>query len=162
MDEYAEAARRIQYGSEAEATEALKALTSRAGQQQQSLTLQQVADFVEFREATKWATDEFGDLLGDPIMRGAFANREREMRAAGDNRSYRDIYTEIGSNLRDWIKAKTPAPVVQPAAETREQRKSRIVTIPTAASRQEVSPTPKEPTPSEIVEAMRRARTRSK
>lgn len=163
VDQFAEVARRIQYGSEAEAAEALKSLYAQASSsgQPQTVTMQQVSDFIEFREATRWATEQFGDLLGDPIMRGAFAQREREIRATGDTRPYRDIYGQIGGELREWLKTKTPAEAAAQPTQTREERKARVVTIPTAASRQAVPTQPKEPTPSEIVEQIRRARQRS-
>jgi hypothetical protein len=158
-DQYAEVARKIQYGSEAEASEAIKALVTHASTsgQSQAVTMQQVADFIEFRDATRWASEQYADLLGDPIMRGAFAQREREIRTAGDSRPYRDIYGQIGTELREWLHQKAPS--AQPA-QTREERKARVVTIPSAASRQATPNEPKEPTPSEIVEQIRQARLR--
>lgn len=162
VDAFAEAARQIQYGSESEATAALKGLVSQAARSGQSeqLTLQQVSDFLEFRDATRWASEQYGDLLGDPIMRAAFANKERDMRAAGDSRPYREMYEEIGTELRNWLAVKTTPVAEEKAPQTREERKARIVTIPTAAARQPAPPEEREPSTAELIDQMRRARQR--
>ena len=156
-DLYGQVAQAIQYGSESEAKEALKNLVKQAATkgQPQELTLNQVQDFLEFRDATAWLNDEYKDVVGDPILKGAFEKQEREMRTAGDARPYRQIYTEIGENLRGWLKGKTPEP---PVAETKLERKAKVVTIPSASARQVAPDQPQEPTPSQLVEGMRKAR----
>jgi len=160
-DLYGQVAQAIQYGSESEAKEALKNLVQQAATkgQPQELTLAQVQDFIEFRDATAWLNDEYKDVVADPILKGAFEKQEREMRTAGDARPYREIYAEIGENLRGWLKEKIPPQ--PPVAETKLERKAKVVTIPSASARQVAPDQEPEPTPSQLVEGMRKARKQS-
>lgn len=155
-DFFIQAVKKIQYGSETEAAEAMKTLVSQAAQagRPRELTLQQVQDFIDFREATKWAFDEYKDLLSDPVLRTAFAESERALRAKGDSRPYREIYQEIGTGLRGWLKDKIPAP----SPQTKVERKASVVNIPSAATRQQAPQPQKEPTPTDVIAEMRKAR----
>jgi hypothetical protein len=162
-DAFAKAVKAIQYGSEAEAGVVLKDLitkAARAGQPEQ-LTLDRVAEMLDFRDATRWAHDEYKDILGDPKLKALFSTEEKRLRAAGDMRPYRDVYKDIGDGLREWKKGLAPAPA-QPdkgtVRDTVRERKASIVTIPSAAARQPTAPQTKEPTPSETIDKMRAAR----
>ncbi len=162
---FTEAVKKIQYGSEAEAAATLKDLITKAAASGQSeqLTLDRVAEMLDFREATQWANGEYKEILGDPKLRTLFVSEEKRLRAAGDMRPYREIYTDIGNGLREWLKGKTPSQTQQTEAEKtalqkRQERKSSVVTIPSAAARQTPAPQPKEPTASEVVDQMRKAR----
>lgn len=156
-DSFITAAKAIQYGSEAEAVQALKTLVSQAATsgQPEGLTRAQVEEFLDFREATKWAHDEYKDIFGDPKLKQLFIQEEKRLRAAGDVRPYRDVYAEIGNGLREWRTSLAP----EPKTGSRQERKATVVTIPTAsAQRQLEKPQPKVPSPSEIIESMRKAR----
>lgn len=159
-DHFINAVKAIQYGGEAEASKALKDLIAEAGKAGKSpeLTLNEVGEYLEFREATKWAHDEYKDILGDPKLKTLFSSEEKRLRAAGDMRPYREVYKDIGDGLKEWLKEKTPAPAPQPKDQTRHERKASVVVIPTAAARQPAPTQPKELSPSEVVDRMRKAR----
>ncbi len=162
---FTEAVKKIQYGSEAEAAATLKDLITKAAAQGQSeqLTLDRVAEMLDFREATQWAHGEYKEIFGDPKLRTLFGSEEKRLRAAGDMRPYREIYKDIGDGLNQWRKehGSSPAPKVETeknVIQQRQERKASVVTIPTAAARQPGAPQTKEPTPSDIVDSMRKAR----
>ena len=160
-DRFIETVKKVQYGGEAEAGQALKDLISEAVKAGKSpeLTLNEVGEYLEFREATKWAHDEYKEILGDQKLKTLFSSEEKRLRAAGDMRPYRDVYSDIGNGLREWLKEKAPAPAQEPKKElTRQERKASVVVIPTAAARQPAPTQPKEPTPSEVVDRIRAAR----
>lgn len=160
-DNFISAVKAIQYGSEAEAAGALKTLiaTAATSGQPEGLTVAQANELLDFREATKWAHDEFKDVLGDQRLKSLFVSEEKRLRAAGDMRPYREIYTDIGNGLREWKTGLAPAPT--PPDLSRQQRKATIVNIPTAAARQAAPQQVKEPTPSDVVDSMRKARHQS-
>jgi hypothetical protein len=160
-DALAKAAHAVQYGSEAEARDALAGLVEAAASKGKTLTHTDVLELLDYRDARKWAETEYKDVLGDPKLRTLFVSSEREKRAAGDGRPYRDLYQDIGNGLREWAKGIAPAPAPQPGTGTREDvkaRKTTIVTVPTAAARQPTPEEPKVPTPSETIAQMRAAR----
>jgi hypothetical protein len=157
-DHFIDAVKKIQYGSEAEASQALKGLISEAAKtgKPAELTLNEVGEYLEFREATKWAHDEYKEILGDPKLKTLFSSEEKRLRAAGDMRPYRELYTDIGNGLTEWLKGKAPA---APAKDlSRQERKASVVVIPSAAARQPAPTQPKEPSPSEVIDRMRKAR----
>lgn len=156
-DGFISAAKAIQYGTEQEAVAALKTLVSQAASsgQDDSLTREQVAEFLDFREATKWANDEFKDILGDPKLKSLFVQEEKRLRAAGDTRPYREIYTEIGNGMREWKSGLNPKPA---APADRQQRKASVVTIQSASGRVPAPAQPKEPSTSDVIAQMRAAR----
>ena len=160
-DRFIETVKKVQYGGEAEAGQALRDLISEAVKAGKSpeLTLNEVGEYLEFREATKWAHDEYKEILGDQKLKTLFSSEEKRLRAAGDMRPYREVYSDIGNGLREWLKEKAPAPAQEPKKDlTRQERKASVVVIPTAAARQPAPTQPKEPTPSEVVDRIRAAR----
>lgn len=158
-DALAKAAKAIQYGSEAEAKEALAGLIEAAGAKGKPLTQTDVLELLEYSDAKKWVEGEFKDVLADPKMRKLFVDTEKEKRAAGDGRPYRELYQEIGVELRDWKKAMAPPASTTTATRADVQaRKTAIVQVPTTASRQPAPQTVKEPSPSDVIDKMRQAR----
>jgi hypothetical protein len=160
-DALAKAAHAVQYGSEAEAKDALAGLIDAAASKGKTLTHTDVLELLDYRDARKWAETEYKDVLGDPKLRTLFVSTEREKRAAGDGRPYRDLYQDIGNGLREWAKGIAPTPAPQPGTGTREEvkaRKTTVVSVPTAAARQTPPQEPKVPTPSETIAKMREAR----
>lgn len=158
-DRFIETVKKVQYGGEAEAGQALKDLISEAVKAGKSpeLTLNEVGEYLEFREATKWAHDEYKEILGDPKLKTLFSSEEKRLRSAGDVRPYREVYSDIGNGLREWLKEKAPGPT-QAKDLTRQERKASVVVIPTAAARQPAPTQPKELSPSEVVDRMRKSR----
>lgn len=156
----AKVAKAIQYGSEAEAAGALSELISAAASKGQTLTQNDVLELLDYRDARQWAETEYKDVLGDPKLRQLFVAEEKRIRAAGDARPYREVYEEIGTGLRDWKTSFAPAPAPQPGTGRADVRtkKTTVVSVPVASGRQP-APTPtKEPTQSEIIESIRKAR----
>jgi hypothetical protein len=163
-DALAKAAHAVQYGSEAEAKDALAGLIEAAASKGKTLTQADVIELLDYRDARQWAETEYKDVLGDPKLRTLFVSTEREKRAAGDGRPYRELYQEIGSGLREWAKGITTATASQPGTGTREDvkaRKTTVVSVPTAAARQPAPQETKVPTPSETIAKMREARHQS-
>jgi hypothetical protein len=162
-DALAKAAHAVQYGSEAEARDALAGLVEAAASKGKTLTHTDVLELLDYRDARKWAETEYKDVLGDPKLRTLFVSTEREKRAAGDGRPYRDLYQDIGNGLREWAKgiAPTPAPSGTGTREEVKARKTTVVSVPTAAARQTPPQEPKVPTPSETILKMREARHQS-
>lgn len=162
---FTEAVKKIQYGSEAEAAATLKDLitkAARAGQPEQ-LTLDRVAEMLDFRDATRWAHEEYKDILGDPKLKALFATEEKRLRAAGDMRPYRELYKDLGDGLREWKKGLAPASAApqQTAGTSRQalhERKASVVVVPSAAAKREAPPPTKESSPSEVIDQMRKAR----
>lgn len=158
--DYVETVKKVQYGTPEEASAALKSLVAKAATsgQSETLTMAHVSEMLDFREANQWAHDEYKDILGEPKLKALFVQEEKRLRAAGDNRPYRELYEEIGTGLRSWRDGLKPTPQTTNSAETRQERKSRIVTVKQAQARPP-APTPtKEPTPSDIIDKMRQAR----
>jgi hypothetical protein len=162
-DALAKAAKAIQYGTEAEARDALAGLMRHAESGGKALTIDDVQEFINHRDAKQWAEGEYKDILGDQKLRTLFVNEERRIRAAEakgerEPKSYRDLYEEIGTGLRDWKKAFTPPASQGTGREDVKARKTTVVSVPAAAARQ---PAPTETTPpssSDIVSSMRKAR----
>ena len=75
-------------------------------------------------------------------------------------RPYRELYSDIGNGLREWLKTATPSqPAPTNTREARHERNASVVQIPAAAARQQPAQTQqKEPSPSEVVDRMRKAR----
>lgn len=170
----------VQFGSKEQAAAAIaeirrrdsSAVTTEGLQQFMSAQLPKLVDRqLEFREATRFVQDEYGDLLGDPYLKQMFFWKEDQMRKAGDTRGYIDLYKDIGEGLRKHFnRAKAPgsAPVAPtsnaaPAAPTRDQRLAAKAAAPAAPKLASArldggAGLPKPKTREEIIEGMRRSR----
>jgi hypothetical protein len=156
----AKLAKTLQYGSEAEAASALKEVIQAAEARGQTLTQNDVIELLDYRDARQWAEGEYKEILGDPKLRTLFVAEEKRMRAAGDGRPYREVYEEIGNGLRDWRKTFAPPPVPPTGAgrDDVKAKKTAVISVPVAAARLPEKLQPKEPTQSEIIEGIRKAR----
>jgi hypothetical protein len=170
----------VQFGSKEQAAAAIaeirrrdsSAVTTEGLQQFMSAQLPKLVDRqLEFREATRFVQDEYGDLLGDPYLKQMFFWKEDQMRKAGDTRGYIDLYKDIGEGLRKHFnRAKAPgsSPVAPtsnaaPAAPTRDQRLAAKAAAPAAPKLASArldggAGLPKPKTREEIIEGMRRSR----
>lgn len=140
-DDDAALARAIQLGSDDEARAAISKLRNSGRVDDQSIT-SMIDARIEFREAASWVQSTYKDLLEDPVLGGIFMQKEAEARAAGDKRSYRDLYTEIGDGLRKWKEGLVPK---QDTTQDKNDRKANLTVIPTAnakapINRDEVDP----------------------
>jgi hypothetical protein len=149
----------IQYGSEEEATEALKKLRTSDGGNK-GLTVEEAAHLIDertaFQSAVQWYRTEAKDIASDPNLHQLFLAKESTKRKAGDNRPYLELYGEIVKEIQEWKGGLVPK---QDPLKDKRDRKSQAAPHPTsAASRQPAPQTPKEPTPSEVIAKMQAAR----
>lgn len=162
----------IQFGSREQAANAIKLLASRGAvnpEQIVRLAQQKAADEVAFQDALKFVQSEYGDILGRDHLKRFFFAEENRLRASGDRRTYRELYKQIGDDIRKEFGISAPSttqqPAVQSAAPTataagRQELKARTPTPPrTAAARlAAVEETTKAKTPSEIIAQMQERR----
>jgi hypothetical protein len=134
-DDDAALARAIQLGSDDEARAAIGKLRNSGRVDDQSIT-SMIDARIEFREAAAWVQSTYKDLLEDPVLGGIFMQKEAEARAAGDKRSYRALYTEIGDGLRKWKEGLVPK---QDTTQDKNDRKATVTVIPTANARAPVN-----------------------
>lgn len=148
----------LEHGDEAQKTEAVRQLRGR----EQSATPEQIAqiatanvlDRVDFQTAAEWFVNEYKEIQQDPYLLQLAALKESQMRNSGDQRPRKELYREIGDELRKW---KGGAVAVTSLEQKREQ-KAEITNLPTASVRKEAPAAPKAATPSDIIEQMRKAR----
>lgn len=172
-----ELANAIQYGTKEEGAAAIKQLRSSG----RAVTPEQVMGFMTqnldrmverrlaFREAAQFAQDEYGDLLAEPMIRNLWFAEENRRRAPrerggeGNMKPYKELYVEIGEELRKQLNR--PKPVrAKPEGESlqarREDKAKGPRSVPTVAGGR-VPPAnaePREPTHKEVLDGMRRAR----
>lgn len=156
QDEAVQLARAIQYGTEDEAAAVIKLLQQQGREQATpeqiaQLIDAQVKETIEVREAFKVFAAEYPEIQQDPHLGALAIQMEGIARSNGDKRPHKELYTSIGEHLRQWRGVKTPA-------EDKQTRKESIQAIPIASGRRPAPDTPKEPSPSDIVNDMRKAR----
>ncbi|HKR43367.1 MAG TPA: hypothetical protein VJU59_27410, partial [Paraburkholderia sp.] len=134
-DDDAALARAIQLGSDDEARAAISKLRNSGRVDDQSIT-SMIDQRIEFRESAAWAQSEYKDLFSDPLLKSFFLQKETEARQAGDKRSYRDLYKEIGDDLRKWKEGLVPK---QDPTQDKNDRKASLTVIPTANAKAPVN-----------------------
>lgn len=166
-----ELAEAIQFGTKEQAAEAIRALRARSSE---PLSPEKIGEFVrnqigdldrrmddrlEFREAAKFVQEEYGDLLSDSYLSQIFFSEENRRRQAGSQLPYRDLYKEIGDELRSHFNR--PKPSTATSTDTRKAAKRNAATPPQPASVRlaRVDGDAEKPkTPSEIISSMAAAR----
>lgn len=154
--------KKIQYGSEDEAADALLEYGKKMAVmgQSQSLTQAELNNLLDLRDAQKYVRSEFPEVLQDQKLKVVFEATVNQKLAAGDNRSYQEICKDAVEEVRQWrapAEAKPTPPAGGPRSQA-QQRKQNIVVIPAAQARQPAPPQTKEPTPSDVIAKMREAR----
>lgn len=165
----ADLANELQFGTPEQAATAIAELRTRGAvtpEQVQAFASQQARvaakDELQFQDALKHVQTEYADLLGNAYLKDLFFLKENQLRAAGDRRAYRDLYTYIGDDLRKAFNlpkraADLPAQPTPPGTvAARQARKQELPPVPrTAATRlAESAATTKAPSPSEIIASM--------
>jgi hypothetical protein len=157
--------KKIQYGSEDEAAEALAEYGTKMAALGQSgrLTETELLNILDLREAQKFVKTNYADVMGDDNLKDLFVAKVNKRLAAGDARPYQDICKETGDELRTWRGAPPKADPIPPKGQDGSraavlQRKTSTVQVPSAAARLPEKTQPKEPTQSEIIEKIRKAR----
>lgn len=133
--DYKQIVKTIQYGDEDEAAEALQTLIdqgrSSEATQEKPLTRDELTAFLSEKQAFDQAVAEFQkppeengykDLWDDPILRDMVIRKEAEKRDAGDTRPYGELFTEIGSEIREWLDGKTGKSTASQGLKDRQEK----------------------------------------
>lgn len=164
----------IQYGTKEQAAQAIGMLRS-ASQSPDAIAQltanlpKAISDQLAFHEGAKFAQDEYGDLLADPYLQQMFFMRENHLRQTGgvdgrgDTRPYKELYKEIGDDLRSHFnRPKTTPATITEAPKTREEKVAAKAAAPAApklaSARMEAAAEKKPPTREEIIAKMQAAR----
>lgn len=101
----------------------------------------------------------FNDVWSDPLFQAQFERRESELRAAGDKRPYRELYSAIAKELRDWRDQFISKHVPKTGLEDRDSLKAKTGVVRGAGGKVPATPLVSAPkSHEEKIEAMRRAR----
>ena len=149
----AELAKALQYGTEDDAVQAIKALQGRNMATPDQIAMM-VDERVKFQNAVEWFQSEYSEINQDPYLQQIAVNAEAQKRAQGDQRPFKELYKEIGDEIMAW-RAKIAPPK---ALADKQARKASVQTIPSASVRQTPSEPEKPESASDVVEQMRRAR----
>lgn len=148
----------LEHGDENQKTEAVRQLRERepyaTPEQIAAAATSQVLDTVDFRSSAEWFMSEYKDIASDPYLMTLAANEELRLRNAGDRRTRREMYRDIGDSLRQWRGGSAAATTL----EEKKQAKATITNLPTASARKQAPEQPKPKTPSDIIEDMRKRR----
>ena len=116
-------------------------------------TTKKVLDNVDFQAASEWFFNEYSDIAKDPYLLHLAGVAEDKARQSGDYRPRKELYKEIGNDLRKWRGGNT----VQ-TLEEKKELKSNIVNLPSASVKKSTPAEAKPQTTSDIIENMRKAR----
>lgn len=147
----------LEHGTTEQKAYAISLIRGRSNATPEQLTDQvasRVLDTVDFRNSAEWFSTEYKDIVDDPYLLQLASMAEDKARAVGDNRSRRELYKEIGDNLRKW-KGGTTAPA---SFEAKKEQKSTIVNLPTASIKKSAPEPQKAKSTSDVIEDMRKAR----
>lgn len=107
----------------------------------------------EFKNAVSRFQQEYPDIYEDHRLMAVVAAEEQRLRNEGDERTYWEIYNEIGKNVREWHSPTSGG------LDAKKEKKKSIdnITGSNAPSNKQQAYRPK--TQSEIIEEMRKARS---
>ena len=154
--------RAIQMGTEDEAMEAIEKLQARP-----SVSADDVARTVDerltFNDAVSRFQKDYKDLAEDPVLLNIVLQRDKELIAQGDKRSYWERYEDIGNSVRTWkeglTKAATPEP--EKPVSDKQARKASASAVPQGAGTKApaaVQDEDREETSAEIISKMAKSR----
>jgi hypothetical protein len=146
----------LEHGDEAQKAYAVSQMRGRDTTTPDELirqTTQKVLDNVDFQTASEWFLTEYSDIAKDPYLFQLAGMAEDKARANGDNRPRKELYKEIGNDLRKWKGGNT----VQ-TLEEKKELKANIVNLPSASVKKSTPAEAKPETPSDVIERMRKAR----
>lgn len=156
--------RAIQMGTEDEAMEAIEKLQ---GRNVPSVSADDVARTVDerltFNDAVSRFNKDYKDLAEDPVLLNIVLQRDKELIAQGDKRSYWERYEDIGNSVRTWkeglTKAATPEP--EKPVSDKQTRKASAPAVPQGAGTKApavVQDEDREETSAEIISKMAKSR----
>lgn len=150
--------RAIQMGTEDEALTAIRKLKAGPSFTKDDVT-KTVDERLNFNQAANHFKEQYKDLMEDPVLRQMVVNRDQELLNAGDKREFLERWSDIGNNVRSWrdglVKANSKDPLDDKRAR-KAQAANPIKTADVKAAKTEEDD--KEPTPSEIISQIAKAR----
>lgn len=147
----------LEHGSEEQKAYAVKMLRGRETATPEQITQiaeRNILDKLDFMESSKWFSTEFKEIVSDPYLLQLASVAEDKARANGDTRPRKELYQEIGENLRKWRGGVTTN------FEDKKEQKSKIVNLPSASVKKSAPAAEKPKTTSDIIEEMRKSRGR--
>jgi hypothetical protein len=160
-------ARALQVGTEEEALAAVRKIREQASARP-SFTKDDVFRTIDerltFKDAITAFRTEYSDIAKDPLLWKLATERDMELLRDGDPRSYAERFTDIGNELRSWVKSMQPVepPAPPPNLEpSKDEKKATMPRVPTPASRKAAAPAPeddKEESTAEVIANIAKAR----
>lgn len=150
----------LEHGTEEQKAYAISLLRGRGDTTQEDLqkvkqeAVKTVLDTVDFRDASQWFLSEYKDIASDPYLIQLASVAEDKARASGDQRTRKELYKQIGDDLRKWKGGITPAQ----SMEEKKEQKSKIINLPAASVKKSTPAEAKPKTTSDIIEEMRKKR----
>lgn len=139
--------RAIQMGSEEEATAALRKLREQASARpsiSQDDVYRTIDERLNFNTAIRQFEKDFADIAGDERLYNLARQKDEELLASGDKRSYSERYAEIGNEIRAWISKVAPKPKEDPSVLEDKLAKKAAAPKPPQAASKKVTPPPAE------------------
>ena len=142
-------ARALQMGTEEEAIAAVRKIRVQASARP-SIQLDDVNRTIDerltYKDAITAFSREYEDIWKDPMLKQLALAKDTEMLENGDDRSYADRYTEIGNELRTWVKSKVPEAKTEESKsqeetlKAKEEKKAALPRAPVPASKKTEAP----------------------
>ena len=155
--------RAIQMGTEEEAMAAIEKLQSRPPSVSADDVARTVDERLTFNDAVSKFQKDYKDLADDPVLLNIVLQRDKELIAQGDKRSYSERYEDIGNSVRSWKEglAKTATPEPEKPVSDKQTRKASAPVVPQGAGTKApaaVQDEEREETPAEIISKMAKSR----
>jgi type I site-specific restriction endonuclease len=162
-DERRALVRAIQMGTEDEAMAAIEKLQGRTPSVSADDVARTVDERLTFNDAVSRFQKDYKDLADDPVLLNIVLQRDKELIAQGDKRSYQERYEDIGNSVRTWkeglTKAATPEP--EKPVSDKQTRKASAPAVPQGAGTKApaaVNDEDKEEFVGDVISAMAKAR----
>ena len=143
----------LEHGTEEQKSYAVKLLRGRSDATPEEIeerAMNKALDAMDFKTASEWFLEEYGDIAKDPYLGQLAANAEANMRDKGDDRPRKELYKAIGDDLRKWRGG-----VTSTTLEEKSEKKSTIQNLPSASMKKEAPKQDKPRGPSDIINDMR-------
>jgi hypothetical protein len=153
--------RAIQMGTEEEAMAAIEKLQSRGPSVSADDVARTVDERVAFNDAVSRFQTDFKDLADDPVLLNIVLQRDKDLLAQGDKRTYWERYEAIGSEVRAWRESIAKPAESAKKPDDKQSRKASAPAVPQGAGTKApaaVNEEDREESTGEIISAMAKAR----
>ena len=147
----------LEHGTEEQKAYAVSQLRGRettTPEQIEQNTERKILDKLDFMESSKWFSTEYKEIVSDPYLLQLASIAEDKARANGDVRPRKELYQEIGDNLRKWKGGVT----AETSFESKKEQKSNIVNLTSASVKKSAPEVSKPKTATDIIDQMRKSR----